>query len=497
MVGLSKKGLLEVMQERRRERLVWTVLLLAILALSLLLRVHGIGSESYWGDEACSLTTAKVDASQIVKETNVYNRTSNPLYFFFLHYWIGVFGDSESATRFLSAVFGILAVFAIYKMGELLFDRETGLLSALLLGLSTFHIWYSQEARGYSLLVLLAICSMYFFARYLKKSDSLLLVGYMVSTTLMMYTHTFGLFILAAQSIYLLSQGFCKSRLKELARLQGPVLLLFVPWVPFLVTNTLLVERGGPLLHLPVPSLASITETFLKYSGSVLLLVFFLALSYLAIAAEQKKNKKGGSIPKAASIYLLLLWLSIPIILPFLISQVSAPIYRVRYTILASPAFYLLAAAGARGITNRRLKLVTLATLVALLALAFVYYGEHKDQWREAVKYVEANAKTGDLVLLDRNHCTRAVFGYYSKRTDIDKIQFPARGRVNETNIAGIWPLVEGRDRVWVLHVNDGYTKDSIAKAIAGAYGLSDHRTYPRIDVYLFKKDQQQLAYPP
>jgi uncharacterized membrane protein len=72
-----------------------------------------------------------------------------PLYYVILHYWINLFGDTEFSTRFLSVIFGLFSIFMIYKVGTLLFNKNVGMLSSLLLALSVFHIQYSQEVRMY------------------------------------------------------------------------------------------------------------------------------------------------------------------------------------------------------------------------------------------------------------------------------------------------------------------------------------------------------------
>src|SRR5450759_1174580 len=141
----------------------YTVALLAIVILALFLRVYHWGTQSVWYDEAFSIWVAKMDLAQLARVTAA--DTHPPLYFLILHGWIGLFGDSELAVRFLSALFGVLAIPMMYMLGKLLFDSEAGLWGALILAMSSFNIAYSQEARMYTLMLLLALLSMYFFIR--------------------------------------------------------------------------------------------------------------------------------------------------------------------------------------------------------------------------------------------------------------------------------------------------------------------------------------------
>jgi uncharacterized membrane protein len=91
-----------------------------------------------------------------------------------LHFWMLLFGQSEIAVRALSACLGIISVLLIYKVGRELYNRKIGLIASLLMTISTFAIYSSQEARQYSLLLLLTLLSFLFFIRIIKADKNLL-----------------------------------------------------------------------------------------------------------------------------------------------------------------------------------------------------------------------------------------------------------------------------------------------------------------------------------
>ena len=91
------------------------------------------------------------------------------LYYVLLRAWIHL-GDSEFTVRCLSVLFGVLTIPATYALGARLFDRATGLLAAVLLSVHSFHIAFSQEARGYSLLSLLLVLTSYDTFRELREA---------------------------------------------------------------------------------------------------------------------------------------------------------------------------------------------------------------------------------------------------------------------------------------------------------------------------------------
>jgi uncharacterized membrane protein len=243
------------------------IALLGIVLIGAFLRVYHLGTQSIWLDEAFSVALAKMTLPQMVQATAA--DVHPPFYYFLLHYWIIVFGTSESAVRLLSALFGILAIPMIYVVGRRLFNKEVGLVGALILALSSFNVYYSQETRMYSLMALLALLSMYFFLRFLQRSTLAVSAGYVLSTTLLVYTHNYGWFVVIAQNVYVVTLLFLSRNrtysLKRWAELQAIVVVLFVPWMVVLVNQILRREAKAALLA--PPTIYTIIGTFSSYSG--------------------------------------------------------------------------------------------------------------------------------------------------------------------------------------------------------------------------------------
>lgn len=495
---------------------------LAILFLSLFIRVYGLGDENIWIDEVFSVRLANLSLSEIVAETSQDVHT--PFYYMILHYWVAIFGDSEFSVRFPSAVFGFLAVFMIYKTGSLIFDKRTGVLSSLILGLSVFHIFYSQDARMYSLMSLLTLVSFYSFIRLLRERSLVFAVGYVLSSALLIYTHYFGVFIIIAQNIYVLtllpaSEHDCKLSFRRWVLLQVLVTFLFAPWVVVLVEQILKV-RGG--YWIPEPSVETLVKSFKLYSGPYLFLPFLILSLISAVAC---KKIRGGIDRKRLresiegycwnirpsdtdKIYLLLLWLLIPIILPFMISKVSTPVYWDRYTIGASLAFYILAA---KGISSINYKYAKFAVIGMVIVISSVNVWKHhtsvnKEKWKEVAGYLDTNAGINDLILfhagtpLLRGSC-QFNFDYYSRRTGLTKKPFPKEHNdVDGEDINELRSIAESRDRVWVIlaYTNDG-NREMIKKGFGEFYNSFIYKDYvsytyatddyPTIELYLFENE--------
>ena len=174
-----------------------TVIFLVVI-LGFTLRVYHLGRESLWLDEGAAVRTAQLSPGEMIND--IRGNYHPPLYFCILHGWIAITSNSGFSVRLLSALLGTFSIFIIYMVGRLLFDRPTGIIAASLLSLSRFNIFYSQEARMYSLLTLLTLLSMYYFIRLQRRNSRLDKVGYILFSLCLMYTHNIGLFIIVTQN---------------------------------------------------------------------------------------------------------------------------------------------------------------------------------------------------------------------------------------------------------------------------------------------------------
>ena len=143
-------------------------LLLAIVALGGALRFYQIGSEGLWLDEAFSVWMSWQPVGKLLGWL-VRIDQHPPLYYLLLHFWMAL-GDDEATVRALSALFGTLTVPVMYLVGRRLADKRVGLLAALILAVSPFHVRFAQEARMYTLLALNASLALYALARLLTDS---------------------------------------------------------------------------------------------------------------------------------------------------------------------------------------------------------------------------------------------------------------------------------------------------------------------------------------
>ncbi|MGB0060970.1 glycosyltransferase family 39 protein, partial [Candidatus Binatus sp.] len=132
-----------------------------------ILRLLYLGKESLWGDEAFTVALASIPLPTMLKllatdEPNI------ALYVLMLRGWLAL-GDSESTIRLLSVVFAVATVPLLYCVARRLAGQPVALLTILLFAVNAWAIRYAQEARGYTLWMMLTLASWLFFLRSLER----------------------------------------------------------------------------------------------------------------------------------------------------------------------------------------------------------------------------------------------------------------------------------------------------------------------------------------
>ena len=145
-------------------------LLLAFIALGGFLRFYEIGSKGLWLDEAFSVWVGWQSIGDLFAWLIRVDQHP-PLYYLLLHFWMAL-GDRAATVRALSALCGTLTIPVLYLLGRRLTDKNVGLLAALILAVSPFHVRFAQETRMYTLLTLNASLALYALAHLLTDPRS-------------------------------------------------------------------------------------------------------------------------------------------------------------------------------------------------------------------------------------------------------------------------------------------------------------------------------------
>src|SRR5512135_2802200 len=132
----------------------WRLALLAILLAGTALRLFRLGAGSLWYDETVSVFLAGSPLRELLRHTA--GDIHPPGYYLLLRAWLVLAGyptghadargqGLELAAAFFSCCCGVLLIALTYWLARRLANRATGLAAALLVAVSPYNIWYSQE----------------------------------------------------------------------------------------------------------------------------------------------------------------------------------------------------------------------------------------------------------------------------------------------------------------------------------------------------------------
>lgn len=150
---------------------------------------RGIGLDGgLWVDEIYSLVRS-FRAPVVGILTEFWGDNHHPLYALLAHGSRALFGESAWAVRLPAMLLGVAAVPMVYLVGARLVPRREALLAALLLAVSYHHVWFSQNARGYSAIALLALVTTWALLRAVDTGATRDYALYALAAALGAYTH--------------------------------------------------------------------------------------------------------------------------------------------------------------------------------------------------------------------------------------------------------------------------------------------------------------------
>lgn len=351
---------------------------LIIVFLGILLRIINLNYNSFWIDELFSINTAKMDSVSGILD-DCRNDVHPPLYQLLLHYYIKFAGDSETAARLLSAVFGILSAAGFFLLANLLFNSKKAVAMMLMFTVAYFPVYYSQEVRSYSLLLLLTIITNYFFLKafiFPDKSESglkkfMIPVAFSLSGILLMLTHYYGITIFIFNFAFLFLYDIIKYSIRDTQKqllVQIPV-FLFTALIYYLLWGHNIFQQyqrmfwPKPLdknffsafpFFIMNPNMKNyFISDFIITAFSILMAGFFTYYILVIIKCRIKKEK---DVPENLNMLFLFLWILIPYAVSYLQTVYSNPSISFRNLIIVSPAvimiFYLLTEKSINSVLN-------------------------------------------------------------------------------------------------------------------------------------------------
>ena len=400
------------------------------------MRLHDLARLSLWLDEGTTSLKMRFTLSELFRYTVVDNVP--PLYYFVLGK-LGSWIDSDFSLRLPSLVFGVATIPVLFLVAQRLFNRRVALLSSLFLSLSTLYVWFSQEARSYSLYCLVYALSLLFLVRWSRDTNarwSLWL--YVAATSLMMYSHSTALMYWGTNQVLFLLVCDWKRTKKVRTWFVAQVLVavLFLPWLSSFRTQSANYRQrvsSGPLDYNPgilIETLMDLTSMaplisneatgllgFTEHLRELLNLSWFLGFAgALAMYFLSWERGLWRRYLVAASLVI------VPLLGLTLISVLAVNVYIDRLLLPSTLGAALLLALGTQNAfewssTRNPKAWVSGGILLLILAqftlsLASYYRLERKENFRSASTYVVQQYKTNDLVLFV-TYAAESLFNWY------------------------------------------------------------------------------------
>ncbi len=455
--------------------MVWTaaptwVWVAVLTALAFLLRRYRLGAESFWFDEADIVRHAQQPLSTLVQGFTAAGE-NGPLYTLILHYWLALiaafpqlgrvltimFGSGmEAPVRGLSAICGTAAIPLMYALGRRVGRVSLGFVAALLLTFNPFHIWHSQDAKMYTLLVLTSLASTILYIDALQRNTWKLWAGYVLATWIMLTTHSMSGLVLLAQLVatpWLNNPGLHtrlnKSKTQQL-KSKGNSRF---PWVSWGWAMLLILAPIFPIVWLRVAAIATNTvDVGGWYASTSLPDIFFttfvsfavnrapqpweaIGAAAMAVLAGigcwklvrdhgagirgrgQEVDSSAPLAPDPQPLIPIVLWI-VPVF-AFWIITLMVPLFQSRYLIMALPPYLIMVAAGLLALGRiHPLIMVMVAGIVGVAsfaALAGVNYSAEaqKEDWRGAMVYVQDHLRLRDAIVVFPGYLVTAANVYY------------------------------------------------------------------------------------
>jgi hypothetical protein len=467
------------------------IYVIGCMALAFGIRIYALGKLSLWLDEGITAYKMSLTCRQLLTYTEVDNVP--PLYYLILHLfrtWI----HTDTALRLPSVFCGTLTVLVLFLICRRLFDVRTAFLSCVLLSLSTFHVWFSQEARSYTLYCLCYALTLLFLVRWVQEPTSVKdLSGYVVCSALMLYSHSTALFYWATNQVIFiwLQRRYDQKKVWPWILAQGAVFLLFAPWVPSFLSQTRNFRQAvnlGPLDYTAVIDVLMILTSFaplyphevskilgLPFDPADLInltwvCAFLGGVCLSFIRLDRRWFRSYGVV---------LLLVGLPLLSVTVFSVWIRNVFFDRMFIPSTLGAAMLLALGIRDAPFRIAKMnrhvfVSLFFCVLILAhlaisLDIYYHLDRKEDFHSAADFVVNQYQPGDLVLFVANS-GETLFNWYQK----DRIPMVRRAGVPRSflvppnqspgivintiqDIQGLPNLVATAKRLWLVRLRTQY----------------------------------------
>ena len=401
------------------------------------LRLANLARKPFWSDECFSVEIAWLDWHNFL-HVMWWREANMSMYYLLFGIWLH-FEHSEFFVRSLSVLMAVATLPAIYWVARMLYDRRVALIACVLFAFNAYSVRYAQEARSYSLFVLLTALSSGFLIAWVRQPSLRHRIGYIVASVLAVYAHFYALLLVVHWLVFRClgspSPRTAELNVEGLTQLRRAWITIGVAVSPLLI---FVAKTGaGPIRWVPRPGLHDVIEFFERLAGGKSWeLGAIYALACIAAVAPVRKHLLARNQGWETWRYqFLLLWLLFPIVLTVVLSF-ARPVFLARYMIFCLPALLILVAAGLTRIRPSWLLAATLTGICCFRCREFSLSTIttsilERDAAGAATNFVLDQAQAGDAIIF-YIPATRLPYEYFRHTARRARIR-PARSSLRSS----------------------------------------------------------------
>lgn len=379
--------------------------LITILLLAGTLRFYRLGEWSFWIDEIYSLRG--------VQSAVASNQIALPISTLLMSASVRSFGVSEWSMRLAPVLIGLASLPMLYLLVHKLFDRQVALVAMLLLAISPWHLYWSQNARFYTTLLLLYLVALITFYWALEWGKLRLLIISLILLLLAIQERLFAAFLIPTVICYLCLLNVLPLEKHSYFTFRRLLLAIAIPLLIFALYDTASLVASGQskTLSFLVKFIGNPNKSPFRFLASF---VYRIGIPTLCLGL-------------AGGLYLILskkerigLYLLISALLPPLLLTMAAPFTFTadRYAFVSLPAWIILSAVAIKTFLNQDTRygqILALAVPFIVVSDAFTqdtlyytYQNGNRHNWKSAYAFIETHGHESDIVV-----AARAQIGKY------------------------------------------------------------------------------------
>ncbi len=402
-----------------------SIFLVAIIGLAFASRLFYLNARGLWYDEAFAILYATRSFQEILAGTLTpvggVAADVHPLFYYFsLHVWLGLSGDSPFSARYYSVFYGIATIPLVYRLARELFGTRAAVVSAVFLALSPFHLAYSQEARMYAQLGFWSTLAFFAFARYQRDATKKWWLAFVFAGVGALYSHNLAFVALGAIGVWVAADALRTRTIHLFLATILAGLAMIALWLPWLINVPGQFGKIEQAYWVPPPTIVTLVQTLIVFAfdfeNAALPQAIFPILLFGAIVLPvfialglYRTRKKNAPIYAAAMAIL-------PVVLLFALSQVR-PVYIIRALMPAFLWYVVLIGwvlAETPPLPSRAVALALAAMILLVLPAYYTYAEFPRSPFQRTARALHDRVQPNDAIVHD-NKLSFFPMHYYDR----------------------------------------------------------------------------------